>query len=194
MRRSKWLEDWWISYSPRNDNQNAEGTWKEWVSLASRILEADIEWRAIKPMSKKKTSKRAKRGGSSCAATLLGVVERTSRGFELIEFKDHYGEKCSLQASSLAEYEKPGTSAVWLGCNEAKKHFATGETLSQRMHLNREQVAALIAHLQSWLDDDTFAARTTELSDRLEARSKRHRKLYDTNDQQNGNAQAGSLQ
>lgn len=46
MRRSKWLEDWWISYSPRNDNQNAEGTWEEWVSLASKILEADGEWKA----------------------------------------------------------------------------------------------------------------------------------------------------
>jgi len=86
----------------------------------------------------------------------LGAVEQTARGFEIIEFKDHYGEKCSLQASSLAIYEKPGTSAVWLGCEVIKNHHVTGEPLSPRMHLNREQVAALIAHLQSWLDDDTF--------------------------------------
>jgi hypothetical protein len=26
-----------------------------------------------------------------------------------------------------------------------------------RMHLDREQVAALIRHLQSWLDNDSFA-------------------------------------
>ncbi len=88
----------------------------------------------------------------------LGKLDHTSRGFELIEFKDHYGEPCSLQASSLAIYEKPGTSAIWLGCEEAKNHHVTGEALSPRMHLNREQVAALIAHLQSWLDNDTFAA------------------------------------
>ena len=33
-------------------------------------------WSAIKPMSKKKTSKRAKRGGSSCAATLLAGEQK----------------------------------------------------------------------------------------------------------------------
>lgn len=84
--------------------------------------------------------------GFAAAPPCLGAVERTSRGFEFIAFNDCYGEKCSLQASSLAEYEKPGTSAVWLGCEEPA-----------RMHLNREQVTALIAHLQSWLDNDTFA-------------------------------------
>lgn len=46
MCKSECLEDWWISHSPRNDNQNAEGTWEEWVSLASAILKADAEWRA----------------------------------------------------------------------------------------------------------------------------------------------------
>jgi len=46
MCKSEWLEDWWISHSPRNDNQNAEGTWEEWVSLASAILKADVEWKA----------------------------------------------------------------------------------------------------------------------------------------------------
>ena len=107
-------------------------------------------------MKKSKATKR-KRGRLLAAPSLLGAVEHTSRGFELIEFMDHYGEKCSLQASSLAEYEKPGTSAVWLGCEAAKNHQATGEPLSPRMHLNREQVAALIAHLQSWLHADTFA-------------------------------------
>lgn len=45
----------------------------------------------------------------------LGSVGLTARGFELIEFKDHNGMGCDLQASSLALYERPGTSAVWLG-------------------------------------------------------------------------------
>lgn len=110
---------------------------------------------------------------------LLGAVGSTSRGFEIIEFADCYGEKCSLQASSLAEYEKPGTSAVWLGVQNArpivmaidaaKVGVETTETcgwvpfpvpeevhMHTRMHLNREQVAALIRHLQSWLENDTF--------------------------------------
>lgn len=110
----------------------------------------------------------------------LGPVERTARGFELLEFKDRYGTPCSLQASSLAEYEKPGTSAVWLGTDDAApKVLASqarslgvdtaertgwvpypippGVSLTTRMHLDREQVAALIQHLQSWLDNDSFA-------------------------------------
>lgn len=110
----------------------------------------------------------------------LGPVARTARGFELLEFKDRYGTPCSLQASSLAEYEKPGTSAVWLGPDDAApKVLASqarnlgvdtaertgwvpyplqpGVSLTTRMHLDREQVAALILHLQSWLDNDSFA-------------------------------------
>lgn len=86
----------------------------------------------------------------------LGKVQRTSRGFEFIEFTDHYGEKCSLQASSLAIYEKPGTSAIWLGCEEARNHKTTLEPLSPRMHLTRKQVESLVNHLQSWLSRDTF--------------------------------------
>lgn len=109
----------------------------------------------------------------------LGKVERTDRGFEFVNFTDHYEKACSLQASSLAILEKPGTSAVWLGLDDAEPkvmaaHAAavgvmTNETagwvpypipvkvsLSTRMHLNREQVAALIDHLQAWLDNDTF--------------------------------------
>ena len=93
------------------------------------------------------------------ARKTLGRVTRTLRGFELIEFRDHNGHACSLQASSiiLAEYVKPGTSAVWLGREEnAAPHPITGEVLSPRMHLDRRQVAALISHLQCWLDADTF--------------------------------------
>lgn len=98
-----------------------------------------------------------------------------------MNFKDHYGVPCSLQASSLAIYCKPGTSAVWLGCDDAQPKIMASDAarlgiktdapcgwipypipdevlLSTRMHLNREQVAGLIAHLQSWLDRDTFKA------------------------------------
>ena len=109
----------------------------------------------------------------------LGSVETTARGFEIIEFADFDGQKCSLHESRLAEYEKPGTSAVWIGVQDArpivlakdaeKVGVQTTETcgwvpfpvpeevqMHTRMHLNREQVAALILHLQSWLETDTF--------------------------------------
>ncbi len=103
------------------------------------------------------------------SSELLGAVKHTSRGFEIIDFKDRNGVACSLQASSIAEYEKPGTSAVWLGCDDAnprillpgkgwtKVEWLPDTIADTRMHLNREQVAALIVHLQAWLDDDTFA-------------------------------------
>lgn len=109
----------------------------------------------------------------------LGKVQHTLTGWEYIEFKDHYDQGCSLQVSSLAEYEKPGTSAVWLGMNEVEPKVLASEAsqygikakettgwvdypipvgvqLSSRMHLSRENVAALINHLQSWLDNDTL--------------------------------------
>lgn len=46
VKKSEWLDDWWISHSPRNDNQNAEGPWEDWVALAHAILEADSKWKA----------------------------------------------------------------------------------------------------------------------------------------------------
>ncbi|MFO1461288.1 MAG: hypothetical protein U1G08_18030 [Verrucomicrobiota bacterium] len=76
--------------------------------------------------------------------TQLGVVTRTARGLEIMEFEDLYGEPCQLQTSSLAILETPGTSAVWLG------------TVGERMHLNRDRVTSLIGHLQHWLDKGTF--------------------------------------
>ena len=71
-------------------------------------------------------------------------VEHTERGFEIINFIDQYKEQCSLQQSSLAIYEQPGASAVWLGPNE------------QRMHLTLEMVQDLIPHLQNWVETGSF--------------------------------------
>jgi hypothetical protein len=34
-----WMGDWFTSWSPRNDNWNAEGTWDHWVDLAILILQ-----------------------------------------------------------------------------------------------------------------------------------------------------------
>ena len=110
---------------------------------------------------------------------ILGKVGTTNRGFELIEFKDRYDVKCSLQQSSLAEHTKPGTSAVWLGCDDANPRILASEAaehgvktteitewvsypvpgavlINTRMHLDRKQVEALITHLQQWLKTGTF--------------------------------------
>lgn len=115
----------------------------------------------------------------------LGPVGNTQRGFERIEFLDRYDHKCSLQMSSLAEYEQPGISAVWLGITDAQPKVmavharmlgvTTKETngwvpyplpdevlLSTQMHLDREQVAALICHLDAWLTRGTFEVEATE--------------------------------
>ena len=107
----------------------------------------------------------------------LGKQKKSGRGFPLIEFEDYYGNPCSLQASSLAIYQQPGTSAVWLGVDDAQPKVMASQaasvgvettetngwvsfpipqevSLSTRMHLDRKQVKALIDHLQSWLDSE----------------------------------------
>lgn len=117
--------------------------------------------------------------GAEMKKLKLGKVEKTERGFEVVNFKDHYGTRCSLQASSLAIYKKPGTSAIWLGVDDANPQVLHGDAaalgvktdatcgwvkyplsdkvhLTTRMHLNREQVEALIPMLQNWLKRDTF--------------------------------------
>lgn len=75
---------------------------------------------------------------------MLGPLTTTNRGFERIEFTDRCNARCSLQQSSLADSDRPGASAVWLGVGD------------HRMHLLREQVIDLIKHLQQWLDYNSF--------------------------------------
>lgn len=65
---------------------------------------------------------------------------KTDRGFQLVKWNDIYDKACTLQQSSIAIYEQPGTGAVWLG---------TGE---DRMHLDEKQVKELVQRLQNWLD------------------------------------------
>lgn len=107
----------------------------------------------------------------------LGKQKKSGRGFPLVEFKDFYDIPCSIQASSLAIYEQPGTSAIWLGCDGAQPKVLASEAakfgvetdqktgwveypipegvlMTTRMHLDRKQVKALIGHLQTWLDSD----------------------------------------
>jgi hypothetical protein len=78
-------------------------------------------------------------------------VERTQRGFPLITH-DAYPPKPGdaprlVQASSAVgpyddAFDRPGSSFLWVG---------------DRHHLNRDEVAELVRHLQSWLDTGSFA-------------------------------------
>jgi len=103
--------------------------------------------------------------------------EKTYRGFDIVEFKDSYGEKCSLQISSRAVFEnEDGTCNnpngwIWLGIDDPhpqilKTHakqlgmpiegecsgwmdypFPESVMFSSRMHLNEYQVKDLIEQL-----------------------------------------------
>lgn len=95
---------------------------------------------------------------------------KTPRGFSYGEFTDYYNNQCSIQKSSLATQD-----AIWLGidnpnpqimASDAKKYgIDTDETcgwvpypippvvsLSTRMHLTIDQVAALLPVLQHFVD------------------------------------------
>ena len=74
----------------------------------------------------------------------LGEVKTTERGFQIIHFRDKNNNPCSLQQSSLAEFNPPGTSAIWLGCDE------------KRMHIDLSQVEKLVSVLQNWIQSGTF--------------------------------------
>ena len=62
-------------------------------------------------------------------------LETTNRGFVIGRFTDIYGEKCSIQKSSLATDD-----AIWLGVDK------------NRMHLNKEQIAKLLPVLQKFVE------------------------------------------
>jgi hypothetical protein len=77
-------------------------------------------------------------------------VEKTIRGFEIIKFKDINNVECSLQQSSAAIYEIPGTGAIWFGA-------------SDRMHLSRKQLKKILPHLQAWVDSGSFKIKKHKL-------------------------------
>ena len=93
--------------------------------------------------------------------TPLGVVAYTSRSFEIICFRDRYGTPCSLQQSSLADFEPPGSSGIWLGVDwQTRPHDGiedAGVRVSQtRMHIDLAQAKALVAVLETWIKCGTF--------------------------------------
>jgi hypothetical protein len=91
-------------------------------------------------------------------------IAKTARGFDLVEFRDHYGASCSLQKSSLATDD-----AIWFGVDNADPKILASKvqedgtgwikylipedvSLNTRMHLTREQVAELLPHLQKFVE------------------------------------------
>lgn len=91
--------------------------------------------------------------------TPLGPMLLTERQFELILFEDRYRTPCSLQQSSLADFNPPGSSAVWLGVDRQDgTHDGVFDEANQtRMHLDLKQVKALIAVLEMWVQTGKFA-------------------------------------
>lgn len=88
-------------------------------------------------------------------------LKQTNRGFDITEFTDKYGEKCSLQKSSLATED-----CIWLGISKPKltvfENSSKGNYLvvdmpdnmsvSSRMHLTRDMVKELLPYLQNFVE------------------------------------------
>jgi hypothetical protein len=110
----------------------------------------------------------------------FGTYAQNSLGWPRVDVKDSYDNACSLQLSSVIydypdAFEKPGTSALWLGLSDVKAQVMARDAASlgihadtdvgwvdypipkevlvwTRMHLNREQVSGLISRLTEWLE------------------------------------------
>lgn len=92
-------------------------------------------------------------------------VQNTNRGFQIVAFIDANGEACSMQQSSAIGEEddaidNPGSSMLWLGINRVQPQswppwkdvpLPADCTSSGRMHLTRNQVKELVAHLRRWV-------------------------------------------
>ncbi len=82
-------------------------------------------------------------------------VTRSGRGFELImheAYLPYYEEARLVQASSaVGDYDdsfaRPGSSYLWVG---------------DRHHLDREEVAELVAHLKAWLATGSLEVKPPE--------------------------------
>ncbi len=91
-------------------------------------------------------------------------MDKTERGFDIKDFTDRYGQKCSLQKSSLA-FEQ----CIWFGVGQPSiKTCRPGEgwrdvvlpedaSISGRMHLTQEQVKELLPYLQCFAETGELA-------------------------------------
>jgi hypothetical protein len=74
----------------------------------------------------------------------LGTPYANAAGFPGLVFKDSYENNCHVQMSSVCHGYPPGQSALWLGVD------------GHAMHLDREQVVALMYELDSWIREGIF--------------------------------------
>jgi hypothetical protein len=79
-------------------------------------------------------------------------IKFTQRGFSLAEFTDRYGQKCSIQKSSLATED-----AIWLGIANTGPHIKgpggeMNEDICARMHLTVKQVKTLLPLLNKFVE------------------------------------------
>lgn len=102
-------------------------------------------------------------------------IKKTNRGFDVAAFRDRYDAPCSLQKSSLASED-----AIWLGVDDANPQLLASEArmigvetdettgwvpypvpeqvqFTTRMHLTREQVAALLPTLERFVETGKIA-------------------------------------
>lgn len=77
----------------------------------------------------------------------LGPVVLDDFGFDHVIFRDSYERTCVVGHSSVAVFEPPGSSALWIGLVDV-----TRENQKAAMHLSFVQVRDLVATLQGWLD------------------------------------------
>lgn len=99
------------------------------------------------------------------------AIEFTERGFAFITFDDFNGVECTLQKSSIATED-----CIWFGAREIglKRFVPLGggwkdvelendphgvtHVANNRMHLSREQVAALLPVLQRFVETGEIRA------------------------------------
>jgi len=72
----------------------------------------------------------------------------TERGFSNLQFEDRYGQKCSLQNSSLAT-----EGAIWFGVDNTGPHLKGPDqmfnsSVGARMHLTRKQIQELLPYFK----------------------------------------------
>jgi hypothetical protein len=91
-------------------------------------------------------------------------TNKTHRGFDNIEFTDYYGEKCSIQKSSIGDKD-----AIWMGVDDANPRIMASKVvkngtgwvkypisddvlLTTRMHLTKKQVEQLLPILIKFIE------------------------------------------
>jgi len=78
---------------------------------------------------------------------LFGVDGATGRGFPYVEFRDEYGEKCSIQESSRAVFENEDGTVddplgwIWLGIDDAKPQIMKSKAQALGMELPPGEVS-----------------------------------------------------